>query len=211
MSKYQHWHDQIIERSRARKPLACYFETHHILPRSLGGDDFDSNLAHLTYREHFLVHWLLTKLHSGGALRRTQMALHAMTLRVQGRIIAEWQVKVGRRAVSLLEDDPEMWIVRGRSVVVAREARRHSLMDKGRKRSSEREQFTKSLSVSHGLRPDQLDAIASKLLGLHKRVKIPTRHSSDKSEEEKRILSQLRKQRRGAKAHGRSRHPIVRT
>jgi len=37
-------------------------EQHHIIPKSLGGDDIPNNLVHLTLREHFVVHWLLTKM-----------------------------------------------------------------------------------------------------------------------------------------------------
>lgn len=34
-------------------------ETHHIVPRSMGGSDDSSNLIKLSLREHFIAHWLL--------------------------------------------------------------------------------------------------------------------------------------------------------
>lgn len=37
-------------------------ESHHIIPRSLGGANTKENVVRLTYREHFLVHALLTKM-----------------------------------------------------------------------------------------------------------------------------------------------------
>lgn len=37
------------------------YETHHILPRSLGGSDSESNLIHVSTRVHYLCHWLLAK------------------------------------------------------------------------------------------------------------------------------------------------------
>lgn len=40
-----------------------YFEVHHILPRCLGGSDEPDNLVVLTAREHFLAHYLLTKIY----------------------------------------------------------------------------------------------------------------------------------------------------
>lgn len=40
-----------------------YSETHHIVPRCLGGSDDKSNLVVLTAREHFLAHYLLTKIY----------------------------------------------------------------------------------------------------------------------------------------------------
>lgn len=107
MSKYQAWHDAIIFRSRTRKKLACYGEWHHVIPKSLGGHDAPSNMAHLTYREHFLIHWILTKIVSGGSLRRMQRALRAVTLPMQGRPAAEdWQIRIGLNAVRDLEEDP---------------------------------------------------------------------------------------------------------
>ena len=62
---YQRIYDEIIERAKSRglnkKLLDGYFERHHIIPRSLGGFDDDSNLVLLTGREHYLCHWLLWK------------------------------------------------------------------------------------------------------------------------------------------------------
>jgi hypothetical protein len=45
--------------------LDDYCEVHHIQPRALGGSDDPSNLVKLTYREHFLMLWLLTKILKG--------------------------------------------------------------------------------------------------------------------------------------------------
>ena len=40
-----------------------YSEKHHIIPRCLGGSDDKENLVILTAREHFLAHYLLTKIY----------------------------------------------------------------------------------------------------------------------------------------------------
>lgn len=40
-------------------------ESHHILPKSLGGSNIKSNLVLLTPREHFIAHWLLYKIYTG--------------------------------------------------------------------------------------------------------------------------------------------------
>lgn len=105
MSKYQTWYDQIIERAIERE-LDCYSEWHHILPRSLDGGDEGSNLVQLTYREHFLVHWLLTKLYTGKGRRSMQYALQCMgTMGCGQRIIAAWQFEVAKRAMRDLEPD----------------------------------------------------------------------------------------------------------
>ena len=38
-------------------------EKHHIIPKSLGGDDNKKNIIVCTYREHFILHRLLCKIH----------------------------------------------------------------------------------------------------------------------------------------------------
>lgn len=63
---YQKIHNQIIERARIRNltdKKVSYFETHHIVPRCIGGSDDHSNLVNLTAREHFLIHWLLHRIY----------------------------------------------------------------------------------------------------------------------------------------------------
>lgn len=61
---YQNVYNLIIEK-RIKEPASKqgYFETHHIIPRSLGGTDNKDNLVELTAREHFLCHWLLVNIH----------------------------------------------------------------------------------------------------------------------------------------------------
>lgn len=101
MSKYQLWYDQIIWRAKNRQ-LNCYSEWHHILPRSLGGGDEDKNLVELTYREHFLAHWLLTKIHTEGRGRRAMVyALMCMgTVHPSSqRLIASWQFEIAKRSI----------------------------------------------------------------------------------------------------------------
>ena len=60
-NKYTKVYYRIIENSRGRINEG-YVERHHIIPRSCGGTDDISNLVSLTGREHFICHWLLTKM-----------------------------------------------------------------------------------------------------------------------------------------------------
>lgn len=64
MSKYEKWYYNIIKNARKRI-LEDYSELHHIIPKSLGGTDDSNNLVHLTAREHFICHILLTKFTKG--------------------------------------------------------------------------------------------------------------------------------------------------
>jgi len=42
-----------------------YYERHHIVPKSLGGGDEDSNIILLTPRQHYVAHWMLWKAYKG--------------------------------------------------------------------------------------------------------------------------------------------------
>lgn len=63
-NKYTRWYYNIIQRAQTRT-ISDYTERHHIIPKSLGGSNAKSNLVALTAREHFVCHWLLTKMVDG--------------------------------------------------------------------------------------------------------------------------------------------------
>ena len=60
-NKYTRWYYAIVTNAQARISDG-YTENHHIVPKSLGGSDLQENLVKLTAREHFVCHWLLTKM-----------------------------------------------------------------------------------------------------------------------------------------------------
>lgn len=65
-NKYTVWYYSIIDNAKLRSlPKDTYIEKHHIIPRSMGGDDHNSNLVNLTAREHYICHYLLTKMTIG--------------------------------------------------------------------------------------------------------------------------------------------------
>lgn len=59
-NKYTKWYFNII--ANAGQYSSDYYEQHHIIPKSLGGNNTDNNLVKLSAREHFICHWLLTKM-----------------------------------------------------------------------------------------------------------------------------------------------------
>ena len=63
-NKYTRWYCSIIDRARARN-LDDYTETHHVIPKSLGGSNSSDNLVNLSAREHYICHLLLVKMTSG--------------------------------------------------------------------------------------------------------------------------------------------------
>lgn len=78
-NKYAKWYINIIEARRNRiLENTIYTEIHHIIPKSTGGTDSINNLVVLTYREHFLCHWLLCKAIKEEYRRKAMSALSAM-------------------------------------------------------------------------------------------------------------------------------------
>ena len=64
---YARIYGEFIADRRSKPPPTCYSERHHIVPRSLGGDDNPENLIRLTAEDHIFAHLLLAKAY-GGAL-----------------------------------------------------------------------------------------------------------------------------------------------
>ncbi len=61
---YQKIYDDICKRGQERiLPEDVYTEKHHIVPKCLGGTNEKNNLTVLTAREHFLVHYILTRIY----------------------------------------------------------------------------------------------------------------------------------------------------
>lgn len=82
-NKYSRWYFDIVQiatNEQRKKSKDVYYERHHIVPKSLGGDNSKENLVLLTAREHFICHWLLTKMVSGSdQYHKMACALNNMT------------------------------------------------------------------------------------------------------------------------------------
>lgn len=63
---YKRIHDSIIEKAQKenrKKTETNYYESHHIIPKSLGGSNKNSNRVLLTAREHYIVHKCLVSIY----------------------------------------------------------------------------------------------------------------------------------------------------
>ncbi len=68
MNYEKHYQSLVESRRRIRESKRTLgYELHHIIPKSLGGNNDATNLVLLTYREHFVAHWLLAKIHKDKA------------------------------------------------------------------------------------------------------------------------------------------------
>lgn len=63
MDYKKNYFDYINYIKQSNRKLKGYFEVHHIIPKCLGGSNEKSNLVELTAKEHFLAHFLLTKIY----------------------------------------------------------------------------------------------------------------------------------------------------
>ncbi len=61
-NKYTHWYYSIIQKPQTK---TGYTESHHVIPKSLGGSDDCTNIVKLTAKEHFICHLLLVKMTTG--------------------------------------------------------------------------------------------------------------------------------------------------
>jgi len=76
-NKYYNWYFNIISNAKSRS-LTGYVEKHHIIPKSLGGNNNITNLVSLTAREHFICHRLLVKFTEGENKRKMAYAIRRM-------------------------------------------------------------------------------------------------------------------------------------
>lgn len=97
-NKYYRWYCQIIEKARLRNEEVKWPEKHHAQPRALGGGDEEENIVVLSYREHFLAHWLLPKFLEGNLKRKMTHALQLMGIRKDSHIRTAWQRKIAMEA-----------------------------------------------------------------------------------------------------------------
>lgn len=101
-SKYTTWYYEIIsnaKKSNRRKGGDEYYENHHIIPRCkpFCGSNRNENMILLTAREHFIVHWLLTKMCEGVYKQKMQHAIFRMISKTGKRIITSWQFEIAKK------------------------------------------------------------------------------------------------------------------
>jgi hypothetical protein len=77
-NKYTNCYNKIIE-NRRENPVVGYVEKHHIIPKSLGGNNKKENIVSLTAKEHFVCHRLLVKMTDGKDKMKMAYALRMLS------------------------------------------------------------------------------------------------------------------------------------
>ena len=105
-NKYTKYYYDIINRAKTRT-LKDYKENHHIIPKCffveqsatgwLLGDPDDNNTVIITAREHFICHWLLTKMQPTTP-QKAQMIYAFNMMSVSGDYQERYNTKISSRA-----------------------------------------------------------------------------------------------------------------
>ena len=102
MNKYEKWYNQIVLNGKNEKLPG--HEHHHILPKSLGGTDENNNLVYITAREHFVCHWLLTKIYSTGE-EHWKMLNALRMMRAENKNQQRYDTKITSRVYAKLKEE----------------------------------------------------------------------------------------------------------
>jgi len=73
----------IQSRSNRIVPTNSIIEIHHIIPKCAGGDNSATNLIELTVREHFIAHWMLSKVGLNDVWYKLRFAFGCMSVSSQ--------------------------------------------------------------------------------------------------------------------------------
>jgi len=177
MDKYTRWYNQITDRAQYRI-LDTYTETHHIQPRSLGGTDDTDNLVDLTAREHFICHWLLTKMTTGEDRAKMIYALNGM--KRSNKFAQRYETKITARVYESLKKEfsvvhsatmkgREPW---NRGVPITEEQReKNRKAATGKKRSAEAIAKTVAKQIGQKRSQETKDKISAALKGKPKNPK----------------------------------------
>ena len=92
---YKNLYDKIINKAKSEnraKTNDIYYEKHHILPKSIGGDNSQENTVLLTAKEHFVCHHLLTKFSYGKDKYKMNYAFWGMCNQLKGDVQRYYKV-----------------------------------------------------------------------------------------------------------------------
>lgn len=102
MNKYLKWYNNIIANGKEQREPG--YERHHILPKSLSGTDDKRNLIFITAREHFVCHWLLTKIYPSGE-EHWKMLNALRMMRAENKNQQRYQTKITSRVYAKLKEE----------------------------------------------------------------------------------------------------------
>jgi len=118
MTKYDKLYNAIIERAKHRDwkstrynigsvDAGVYVETHHVIPKCMGGSNDRSNLVVLSAKEHFICHLLLTKMYSNSD--EIMLAFKIMCNRTNGKSSTDYAILRERYTIAASNMYKKRW------------------------------------------------------------------------------------------------------
>lgn len=144
---YQKIYNDLISRAQARESLSEYKETHHIIPRCMGGSDDKENLVELTAREHFIAHWLLCKIYDTPGLKKA-FGLMCLTGKNRSYKISSQLYELGRRRLSEAAIGREVSIETREKISRALKGRKFTKEHLARMRKPKTEEAKKNIAAA---------------------------------------------------------------
>ena len=144
---YQKIYNDLISRAQAREPLSEYKETHHIVPKCMGGSDDKENLVELTGREHFIAHWLLCKIYDTPGLKKA-FGLMCLTGKNRSYKISSQLYELGRRRLSEAAIGREVSIETREKISRALKGRKFTKEHLARMRKPKTEEAKKNIAAA---------------------------------------------------------------
>lgn len=100
MNYEKQYYALIDTRKRRSLKEGEYYEKHHIIPKCAGGMDNDENIVTLSAREHYVAHWLLTKMYP--QKWKVMYAFYQMSkVNGRGRVISSKQFERAKQYLSI--------------------------------------------------------------------------------------------------------------
>ena len=138
-NKYTTIYYNIVNRAKSRiLSPDVYTEKHHIIPKSLGGDNSKDNLVSLTAKEHYICHMLLPKMTKGK--NKSKMIKAAWMIATMGNK-NQLRIKVSSRIYCKLKEE---WIKECKNRGPLSEEHKQKL------RKKRTEETKKKISLSRG-------------------------------------------------------------
>ena len=147
-NKYTRWYQQIIESAKSN-PYNGYTERHHTIPRSLGGVDSDENLVRLSGRQHFICHWLLTKMTEGQDWYKMINAMAIM--KAESTYQERYNTKITSRAFAYIREEYAKYIsdMNTGTKLTEEQCEKVRQSKLGKKREEFSEEWKENLSKNH--------------------------------------------------------------
>lgn len=89
-------YNDLINDAKNNPKIEQYKESHHIIPKCLGGKKSKSNLVKLTARQHFIAHWLLYKIYKTSSLAHAWNCMSRVSVGQEKRLINSHGFKYAR-------------------------------------------------------------------------------------------------------------------